>query len=175
MAIDNFEYTHPNGWEDSVNFPTTPANETQTRQLLQQQHKEVRDYLKTKLVPGVNAHLAEMATKTDKVPFSCTPEVGFNIPFTECYVKDKLAYLNIQVRKDDGTEFTTAATFVAKIPSNFTIKASVASLSATGLTSGGAMRSTVGAQVVNYNKSISTHCSTSDIKNIYITGVFEIS
>jgi hypothetical protein len=59
MAIDNFEYTHPNGWEDSVNFPTTPANETQTRQLLQQQHKEVRDYIKTKLVPGVNAHLAE--------------------------------------------------------------------------------------------------------------------
>lgn len=59
MAIDNFEYTHPNGWEDSVNFPTTPANETQTRQLLQQQHKEVRNYLKDKLVPGVNAHLAE--------------------------------------------------------------------------------------------------------------------
>ncbi len=54
MPINNFEYTHPDGWEDEANFPETPAKE-QVRSLFQEQHKEVRDYIKNTLVPGVNA------------------------------------------------------------------------------------------------------------------------
>jgi hypothetical protein len=40
-------YSHPNGWNDYVNFPTDPANEAAARALLQEQHDEILDFHNT--------------------------------------------------------------------------------------------------------------------------------
>ena len=79
MAIETFEYSHPDGWNDPVNFPTDPPSEEEARRLLQEQHKEVRDYIQDTLVPFIN----EMSGTIDGFQQSFDALTGPNMKFLQ--------------------------------------------------------------------------------------------
>ncbi len=73
----SYAYTHPDGWNDSVNFPTTPASEAQTRSLLQEQHAEALGFindiaLKLNNVPAarISSGTAQAVTPSLILPFT---------------------------------------------------------------------------------------------------------
>lgn len=73
----SYAYTHPDGWNDSVNFPTTPTSESQTRSLLQEQHTEALRFindiaLKLNNVPAVRVHGLSTQTIANNTPIKLT-------------------------------------------------------------------------------------------------------
>ncbi|MEN6317059.1 MAG: hypothetical protein ABFD25_22730 [Clostridiaceae bacterium] len=60
------QYTHPLGWKDNVNFPTTPADEPLTRALLQEQHDEILGF-HNDLLADFDTHRAKTVADADGV------------------------------------------------------------------------------------------------------------
>lgn len=76
MPISEFQFNPSTGWLDAATFPTTPANETETRNKLQLLHTQTRDEINT-LITLLNS-VTDGSSGADSVAMTPITDTGAN-------------------------------------------------------------------------------------------------
>lgn len=117
--------------------------------------------------------IAQLNNNLAKMPFTCTALSGYTIVSSNCFVQNKIAYINLRIEKIDGSSFSSDIQDIATVP--HTPVSAVTALCAIGLSAGGALRTIEQCGIYTYNRSISIKPASTDTKSVYITGTYEIN
>lgn len=121
----------------------------------------------------LGAQIMSLNNNLAKMPFTCTALSGYTIASSNCFVQNKIAYINLRIEKIDGSSFSSDIQDIAKVP--HTPVSAVTALCAIGLSAGGVLRTIEQCGIYTYNRSISIKPASTDTKSVYITGTYEIN
>lgn len=98
--MEELRFTPENGYVDTDEFPN-PSSGTQSREQLMEMPNQIKDFLNTVVVPGINDLVEEVEGKQDALTIDTAPTTGSSNPVSSGGVKTAINAL--------GESFTTDA------------------------------------------------------------------